>query len=345
MSRKKLRYAVFALLAVAVVAAAAFAWLRTGGVKWPEFPAVNDKPVAVSDVLPDFSWRTGDVIPVTVYIKEAPGTVCDLKSIVVKGDAQLRAVDTYSENLPDGTRLIRLKLDLQAFVLKPVWNVTPFITYRAGEKQERKELELPSFEIGSSNTYDHRKIERTTKSGEKIELKDEHPKDQPAEYLVSYAWTTDVTVFTLSLMALVTAVWVLVTHKPEPKPVPPQPEFDNWRQETTDDVNAAMALLKAGNSDKATYIRLEKGLLRLFGLDSVPLPVIEAAADAGCTELGSLRHVLEYSHRAIYGHVVNDLFDLQVMSELLPEALEYSARFKGLPAAAPAPSEWGVMEG
>ncbi len=335
MSKKKVRYMAGGVLAVALMGAALFAWTRTGGVKWPQFPQSKDAPVAVADLLPDFSWRTGDVIPATVYIKEVPGAVCDLKSVVVKGDAQLRSVQTYTEDQPDGTRLIRVKLELQIFVLKPVWNVTPYITYRSGDKQERLLLELPAFEIGSSNTYDHRKIERVLPNGQKIEMKDGHPKDQPAVFLTSYAWLSDVGFGTLALMVIVVSGWVIVRREKKSKSTADARLIvtfsDEW-QDTVKDVQAAVQLLMDGNTDVATYIRVQKGLQRLYRLDSVALPEIEAAADAGCNQLCSLRHILEFCHQVIYGRAVNGLErqEVETIHELLPEALAAAPLFKGL---------------
>ena len=334
--KKKMRWLLVGCLTAAVLAAATFAWHKSSAQTWPAFPETHETPVAVSDVLPDFGWRTGDIIPLTVFIKEVPGTVCDLKSVVIKGDAQLRSLKSYEEKQADGTRLIRLQLEVQAFVLKqPVWEVTPYITYRTGEKQERKTLELPMFEIGSSNTYDKRKITIVLPNGEKSEAKDGHPKDQPKVNLTSYAWLEDIGLGTVSLMLVVCAIWVISTRKHGSKTVGDKPLelFSNEWAETVADVKAAVRLLQNGNTDKQTYVRVQKGLLRLYRLDSVPLPSIEAAADGPCMQLMSLMHIIGFCHEVIYGKC--DFLsgaDVDKIVELLPEALAVAPHFRGIPS-------------
>lgn len=345
----KKRWLLGGCLGALLVALAVTTYMRTAAMKWPAFPEAHSIPVAVSEVLPDFAWRTGDLIPLTVYVKEAPGTECDLKSLQLKGDAQLRGYKTAIEKQPDGTRLIRFDIEVQCFVLKqPTWKVVPVITYREGDKKDRKPLELPEFEIGSSNTFDKRKIERTLPNGQKIEMKDGHPKEQPFVYLVSNTWMWDIGYATLAFMAFAAAIRVISTRdkrKKTSKPNQPLVVFsDEWGR-TVEDVKEAVKLLQDGNTEKETYVRVQRGLLRLYRLDSVALPVIQAAADGQCSHLMSLMHILGFCHEVIYGLRESlDTPEVEKIAELLPEALEVAPHFKGIPTAEqPAASPFGEM--
>ncbi|MBY0552811.1 MAG: hypothetical protein K2W95_36345 [Candidatus Obscuribacterales bacterium] len=337
----KKRWLLGGCLAVLVVVAG-YTCLRGSAMKWPAFPEAHSAPVAVSEVLPDFAWRTGDVIPLTVYVKEAPGTAVDLKSLQLKGDAQLRGYTTAVEEQPDGTRLVKFDIEVQCFALKqPTWKVVPVITYREGEKKERKPLELPEFEIGSSNTYDKRKIERTLPNGQKIEMKDGHPKEQPFVYLVSNTWLWDIGYATLAVMVIAACGWVIHSRDKSKKVTgadkPLEVFSDEWA-ETVEDVKAAVALLQEGNTEKETYVRVQRGLLRLYRLDSVPLPEIQAAADGPCSHLMSLMHIIGFCHEVIYGtreHL--DVQEVEKIAELLPEALDVAPHFKGIPDGQPTP--------
>lgn len=336
----KKRWLLGGCLAALLVAAGYLSYARNSAVKWPAFPEVHNAPVAVSDLLPDFAWRTGDVIPLTVFVKEAPGTAVDLKSLQLKGDAQLRAYKITVETQPDGTRLIKISIEVQCFALKqPVWKVIPVVTYREGDKQERKVMELPEFEIGSSNTFDKRKIERVLPNGNKIEMKDGHPKEQPFVYLVSNTWMWDVAYATVALM--VVAVCIRVIHKRDKGkkgPVNDKPLelfSDEWAW-TVEDVQAAVKLLQEGNAEKETYIRVQRGLLRLYRLDSVPLPEIQAAADGPCPGLMSMMHIVGFCHDVIYGRTEKlDYKDVDKIAELLPEALSVAPHFNGIPSGEP----------
>ncbi|HEY9869024.1 MAG TPA: hypothetical protein V6D08_07645, partial [Candidatus Obscuribacterales bacterium] len=140
----------------------AMAWLfwpqRT---VWPEFAAQPGSdpqaPQVVAQVERDFGWRTGDRIPVTLYFKQKPGTAIDINTLAIQGDFEIAGPPSiFVRELKDGTKLIKLKLDLQAMALKKAWKVNATMTYRAQGQADDKLITLPGLELYSSATWDGR---------------------------------------------------------------------------------------------------------------------------------------------------------------------------------------------
>jgi hypothetical protein len=144
---------------VVVVSAAVLAGLywphRT---VWPNFPvSPSSAPQVVCKTEPDFSWRTGDRVPVTIFIKQKPGVEIDLNSLSVEGDFELSGSQpVYSRDNKDGSKYIRLEVSLQSFAVQPKLTMKASMSYMVKGDPDPKLLSLPVVELYTSRTYDGR---------------------------------------------------------------------------------------------------------------------------------------------------------------------------------------------
>ena len=113
------RFAMLAILAAVSLLGYEY-WANE--VVWPEFStnqASAQAPQAVLKIERDYGWRTGDALPVEVYIKETPGTRVDLAAITMQnqaGDFEVRdALSPVRTKIDDsGAHLIKAKFSVQS---------------------------------------------------------------------------------------------------------------------------------------------------------------------------------------------------------------------------------------
>ncbi len=157
--------AVLAVLAtVALVLAAQIGLFTLTGdqVKWPEFPAAEktappSAPSVVAQLERDFAYRIGDVVPVVLYIKEAPDTRVDLNSIALEGDFEIRGNGKlYQETTKEGGRILRFQLSLQSFSAAPSVSTKAAVSYRVLSTNEEYTVSLPALAVSTSNTWDQK---------------------------------------------------------------------------------------------------------------------------------------------------------------------------------------------
>jgi len=134
---------------------------------WPEFPPVAAEnsadslaPQVVADFERDFGWRTGDRVVVDIYIKQQPGTEVDLNTLAIQGDFEVSgAPDFFTRDKQDGSRLIRLRLPVQAFNLKPNWQLNATMSYRVIGGVDEHLITLPAVVLYTSPTWDGQRKE------------------------------------------------------------------------------------------------------------------------------------------------------------------------------------------
>jgi len=162
------------LIACAVGGFAWYSWnTRT---TWPHFPsdppaagqvATAEQLAAAKSLAPevivtydrDYGYRIGDLIPVTVYFKEKPGTQIDLHSIAIEGDFEIAQQPVFFERrTKDGARLVRGSIKLQSFSNTPKLTLKANLSYRIIETNDDVTISLPAFEAYTSNTWDGRDI-------------------------------------------------------------------------------------------------------------------------------------------------------------------------------------------
>jgi hypothetical protein len=157
-----------------VVAAASLSWFfwdtRT---TWPQFPSditrgqapTAEQLAAAKDLTPevvvtvdhDYAYRIGDAIPVTIFLKEKPGTEIDLHSIALEGDFEIAGDPVFFvRRTADGARRIRVDIKLQSFNAVPKWSFNANMSYRKLATNDDVTVSLPALVLYTSNTWDQR---------------------------------------------------------------------------------------------------------------------------------------------------------------------------------------------
>ena len=138
--------------------------------EWPVFPSEqhsasspavtpSDKPEIVATLDRDFGWRIGDVVPVTVYMLQKPGTVIDMHSIALAGDFELvGAPDQFELSRQDGSKVYRVKLKLQSFSVAPQLDLKANVSYRVLANNDDVTVDIPTIAPYTSKTWDGRKL-------------------------------------------------------------------------------------------------------------------------------------------------------------------------------------------
>ncbi|MBY0549982.1 MAG: hypothetical protein K2W95_22095 [Candidatus Obscuribacterales bacterium] len=127
-----------------------------GGPEWPQFPETQDKaPSVVSQLEPDFGYRTGDVIPVSIFIKEQLGTEIDISSIAFEGDFEIRGEPQIAQGqTPEGAKQYCIKLNLQSFSMSPKLRATMSMQWNLKGDRQWKEVKHSLVNAFTSLTWD-----------------------------------------------------------------------------------------------------------------------------------------------------------------------------------------------
>ena len=132
---------------------------------WPAFEQVEQAeqppltPVVVAQADRDFGWRIGDHVPVTVYVKQKPGTFVDIYSFAYEGDFALVGVPTFKvKDFEDGTRFIEVKMVLQSMSVNDTMSFKGFMLYRDLETNLDHLFSFPEVAVSRSNTWDGQDI-------------------------------------------------------------------------------------------------------------------------------------------------------------------------------------------
>lgn len=129
---------------------------------WPKFPDANPAapmaPQVVAQVTRDYGWRTGDAIPVVLYIRQVPGTTVDTSNIAIKGDFEVRKQPTQlvTKHLPDGSEMMKLRFTVQSFNVSKTWTLDANMTYKVVKSGDAQTVTLPGLKVYTSMTYDGR---------------------------------------------------------------------------------------------------------------------------------------------------------------------------------------------
>jgi hypothetical protein len=140
---------------------------------WPQFPSdlvagqtpTAEQNAAAKSLAPevavkfdrDFGYRIGDIVEVTIFIKEKPGTEIDVHSMAVEGDFEVVGEPVIFERRTiDGARRLRADLKLQSFSAAPKLVLKANMSYRVKATNEDVTVTLPAFEAYTSNTWDGR---------------------------------------------------------------------------------------------------------------------------------------------------------------------------------------------
>ncbi|HEY9775933.1 MAG TPA: hypothetical protein V6C81_19375 [Planktothrix sp.] len=159
MKKKLWQWALVTVALVAVVMGVLHFWDRTA---WPAFAAdakaPADAPQVVATVPRDFGWRTGDVIPIDLYIKQLPGTVVDTSNLAISGDFEIRTQPKamIARKQSDGSTYMKLRFEVQSFNVSKSWTLNANMTYARTAAKDDQTVSLPALVVYTSMTYDGR---------------------------------------------------------------------------------------------------------------------------------------------------------------------------------------------
>lgn len=148
--------AVFALIGALLFVALHFVKTEE---KWGSFPAdaKGPAPIVQVEVERDFGWRTGDVVPLTIYVKSFPGTSVDTDGLALEGDFEVRGdVKVDSRRTADGGKITRIRMDVQSFAFKPAVSARISMTWNKDGEKEWNEIPKSTVELHTSPTWDGR---------------------------------------------------------------------------------------------------------------------------------------------------------------------------------------------
>ncbi len=135
---------------------------------WPEFSSTQAKDpqvlVQTAEKDRDYAFHIGDLIEISIFVKQQPGTLVDPESLAVVGDFEVRGKPAVtSKKLEDGSVVYRIKLELQCFkVGKSEIVLDSSMSWSLDG--ERRDLPIPKTSVYTSNTYDGKR--KAIKQGE-----------------------------------------------------------------------------------------------------------------------------------------------------------------------------------
>jgi len=266
-AQKKLGFfSSFGLVALLVALAIGFcSWLywedRT---QWPVFPsevhsaagaqaAASSAPEVEAVLERDYGWRIGDIVPVTIYLKQKPGTVVDLHSIALAGDFELVGEpDLFESSRPDGSKVYRVKVKLQSFSVAPQLNLKANISYRVLATNDDVTVDLPTVAPYTSKTWDGRKL---IQEGKLDTVQGMHGWITLAYLLVGVFGTF--------------YFWRLSRHFYNLIPVPVRPRVGPSRFiKARKQFDAVWAKMEAGDRSRANYTELSRIIRALYNIET-----------------------------------------------------------------------------
>ncbi len=128
--------------------------------RWPEFqPTDSLTPQVVCHYERDYGWRTGDLIPVEIFLKQQPGTVVDMHSLAVEGDFDIIGnPEIVTRDRKDGSRLILLRFKIQSLSVGKKLSLRMNMLWRDQSTGADKSISIPAFEPYTSPTWDGRDL-------------------------------------------------------------------------------------------------------------------------------------------------------------------------------------------
>ncbi len=243
---------------VVLVSMGGLAWYFWGQrTIWPAFAPVAaenpQSPQVVAEYERDFGWRTGDRITIDVFIKQQPGTEVDLNTLAIQGDFEVSGgPDIFTKDKKDGSRLIRLRLPVQAFNLKPNWQLNATMTYRVVGDVDDKLITLPAVVLYTSPTWD----------GQRQEIKEDSAK--PMFGLDLYLNSA---IILGGIVFLIVCIRVIRRAK-SGVDEPPVPVILSPREIARREFLKVWALIKQGHVTEENYKEVERIFRRLYRLEA-----------------------------------------------------------------------------
>lgn len=251
----------------------------------PQWPGFDDNhgstPQYVVRYNRDFGYRTGSIVPVSIFFKVPKGTTLDVeKNMQAEGDMLVVNRTVSQQSGKDGVQYVRLNLEMQAFVWKQEWSNKLSFVYRIDGSPELKTLELTDVSVTTSKTYDG-------------DTKSKHPKDPDLKILEGYHMMWTIFGLVVGIAGMVGCVVYLVrTRKTKPvrvaAPAPKEEPKDPWEV-----LDAAIDSLLAGDHSPEAFDLVSQAARAYTGLHMETASELIRSEEALHQKLGALLLVCE----------------------------------------------------
>lgn len=257
-------------------------------VQWPRFEqAQSGSPAAVIKLERDYGYRTGDIVPVEIFLQEQPGMKIDLDSLVFEGDFEVRGDATLqTRTAPDGQSTHYIKVDLQSLAVKDkLESGLSFVWESLADKKIHEWRADAAIKVSTSPTWDGRP---------NIRMGDR-------QLRTGFHWVYSGALIATSLFIMIWCNWVILRYERHGK------IYDSSRRRY---VNPAAELrarlcstwqqITAGSTDIQLFTELNADLRKLFGIPTVPVENIPSQLNNSLAE--PTQRVLFHCEQVIFGH-------------------------------------------
>lgn len=272
-------------------------------VRWPDFgKPLSAAPAVVVQVERDYGYRTGDVVPVEIFLQERPGTKLDLDSLVFEGDFEVRGEAAHnSKTTPDGTIIHHIKVDLQSLVIQDklesglsfVWESL------ADKKSQTWRSSEALIKISTSQTWDGRPDIRRGKR----------------RLQTGFHWIYSGLLLAVPLFVLGWCRWVIIRYERHGKIYDPAyRRYVNPVEELRKRLTSTWQQVTTGSTDIQLFTELNADLRKLFGIQTVPVENLTAhMADNSLAEPTS--RVISRCEQVTFGHKQLSQAELDLMNQ------------------------------
>lgn len=308
MNLKKVYIIVGAVLAL--VGVAALAWYSRQTNTWPQFPETKDsKPAMVVELEPDFSYRTGDPVPVVVYIKQQPGTTVDITSLALEGSFEIRGeLDVKDHILEDGCKAFRIKLNLQSFQVTRKLAANISLVWQVDGEKDTREFREKLLEVYTSYTWDGRK----------------QIKEGPLPPATGGHWPLTLLLVFGSAGVFVWGLLYLRRAEINRKEIKVR-EYRSPRALMKRRVDAAWAKIAGGDLSPEHFTEINAAVRQCFDLETVLLKYVVYALGSGQVQAKQIHGILARCHSAMYSKKTLPTEELAMLRSLLDEVVDHKA--------------------
>lgn len=255
--KRTLRMTAGAALIIALVTGMMALTFWSDRTVWPDFPTSStggSAPQMVMEVERDYGWRIADRIPVTLYIKQQPGTTIDINTMAIEGDFIIAGQpQIFVRENKDGSRFIKVRLDVQTFNARKSWDLNANMSYRVNGKVEDSLVKLPGLKLYASPTWDGR---------ERIE-------EGKQETVQGYHAFVTAAILLAAVLGLLVCM-SLIRHwrdENEDTYVEPEPKLGP-RAIARRDFDLVWSKIVAGDVDEENYREIERVIRKLYRIEA-----------------------------------------------------------------------------
>ncbi len=280
---------------------------------WPQFPATKDgAPSVVVQREPDFSWRTGDSIPLTIFIKQAPHTRVDVYSLAAVGDFEKGQMRVFARETRDGTTYIRLDVTMQSMAVKPKLVFLGNMSYSTDGSNDSKTFNIGPVEFYTSPTWDGR------------------PNIQEPAVTINqeFHWLITVGALLIGMAGFFTALVLLRRYSvTEPVAV----KLTVW-QESRRDFGFAWEKIALGDDSVENYKEIERIMRRLYHFETRTVSELDLVLGVQHPHLDQIRVIVGCCNKVLYQELALEMKDKLRMKAAFDEIM--ASKAKRAPSAA-----------